>query len=116
LVPDFGFFIVLINVFVPTLVFFAMRLSFLKGTERGIESTDDVVGYVILLLSPLTLPILPILTLGIALIGLIIWLRRTLHELTLMSKLNQIDKTTNQELYWTIYADLFREDVEMHFD
>ena len=113
--PEFGFFIVLINLFVPTFIFFAMRLSFLKGTERGIESTGDVVGYIILLVSPLTLPILPILTVGITLIGIIVWSRRTLYELSLMSKLEQLKQDHDQELYWTAHAELYRERIKSDF-
>ncbi len=115
LLPDFGLFIVVINLFVPTLIFFAMRLSFLNGTERGIEPTGDVVGYIILLVSPFALPILPILTMVIAFIGLIVCCRRTLYEVSLISKLEQLKQNYDQELYKATLAELYREDTENRF-
>jgi hypothetical protein len=116
LLPEFGFFIVMINLFVAILVFFGMRLSFLKGTERGIEATGDVVGYIMLLVSPIALPMHPILSAAIALLGLIVWCRRTIYELSLLSRLEQLKQDHDHELYWAAHAELYRENIKSHFE
>jgi len=114
--PDYGFFILLINLFVVILIFFGFRLAFLNETERGIETSGDVVGYIILLGCPLVLIVFPILAVVIAFIGLIAWSSRTLYELSLMSELEKLNQDQDQELYWTTYAELYREKIKSHFE